>query len=421
MKKLDKRVAERRKTQDRRSVLQINVVDFKVDRSKLSTTTRNLIDSVFTQAKYLTNAMISSEDIYSFDTKLTEVNVVWKEEGETKTEIRSIENVLGQTRQSIRNQLISNLKMLETKKTKGAKEGELRFRNEVNSICFSRINDSWRFTSKKDQRKHSYRSIKLGKIGYIPVFGWHNKRLKHIIEWGPANLVRKPDGLHILCTGFSEPRKKTPPKGTSVGIDMGIKDDIVLSNGEKHNLSYKDETKRLAKYQQRISKKVKGSKNRSKAKRKFSKKQQTITNRKIDVTNKFVSQLQDRFETICIQDENLAGWQSSLFGKEMTRGVLGRIKSRLKKSSTTRVISKWLPTTKFCPKCGYTNHDNRLSDRTYVCDSCGFTMDRDIKSARVIQTLGLQDAFIVPTGRRDIKPVELLTSTLGLYSTLYAS
>ncbi len=403
--------------------MKINQIDFKVDDSKMSLSKRKLTDSIFTQVKYLTNDIIASNNICFYDTKIDKVPVIWSDKNKiTHTEERSIEDLPAQVKQIVKINLISNLKTLSTCRKKGQKVGSFKFKSEVDTIHFYQHGTTWRFTKQKDYKKHSHNSIKLVGIGFVNVTGLDNPIINDIVEWGPAKLCRRPDGLYIQCTGFSEKKESKAPKGSVVGIDMGIKDQIVLSTGEKYNFTPNEETKKLKRLQRIYAKKVKRSANYWKAKKRFTKKHQKVNNRKKDVTNKFVHGLQQRFETICIQDENLKGWQSSLFGKAMTHGVLGRIKTRLKQSNTTRVVHKKHPTTKLCPKCGKKNSTNNLNDRTYLCESCGFTMDRDTKSAQTIACMGLVEDFIsVPTERRDIKPVESLASVLELYTALYAS
>jgi hypothetical protein len=77
-----------------------------------------------------------------------------------------------------------------------------------------------------------------------------------------------------------------------------------------------------------------------------------------------------------------------------------------RKSHTLEIVPKYVPTTKGCYVCGSVNKENKLKDRTYVCDNCGFTEDRDIHSAKMILRLR------VPMECRESKPVEILSYTL---------
>jgi len=60
---------------------------------------------------------------------------------------------------------------------------------------------------------------------------------------------------------------------------------------------------------------------------------------------------------------------------------MGLIKAKLKRIPQTIVLDKWIPTTKWCPKCGTINKHITLEDRTFKC-GCGYEFDRDIHSAR---------------------------------------
>lgn len=85
------------------------------------------------------------------------------------------------------------------------------------------------------------------------------------------------------------------------------------------------------------------------------------------------------------------------------------------------MINRFEPTTKLCPKCGILNK-LALSERTYRC-VCGFVEDRDIKSAQTCVVIGLSKYLdSVPMGRRDFKPVEILTSVVSdKYSLLFGN
>ena len=77
------------------------------------------------------------------------------------------------------------------------------------------------------------------------------------------------------------------------------------------------------------------------------------------------------------------------FGRQVQSSCLGRVKSKLElleKQDKAFKISKWMPTTKFCPNCGCLN-TLTLVDRTFVCD-CGYSCDRDVHAARNVKLFG---------------------------------
>ena len=110
-------------------------------------------------------------------------------------------------------------------------------------------------------------------------------------------------------------------------------------------------------------------------------------NKKNDVANKLNSVLKQNY-IICFQDELLCQWkhkkskQKFSFGRQIQHGILGRIKSSLKKNPSNVMLESSVPTTQTCPKCGcLTKHS--LDKRKYHCEHCGYeNSDRDIHSAK---------------------------------------
>ena len=274
----------------------------------------------------------------------------------------------------------------------------MKFRKEVNCIGLKQYGLTWKFGEKS--------KFHIAGIGWVRVNG-KDQISEEVKEFGCAKLIRKPTGYVVQITGFQTKKDQVKevikPKDI-VGIDFGIKDAITLSTGEKFNFSF--DQSRVIREQKKLSKKKKGSKNRFKQVLKVKKQHEKLTNKKNDASNKFVSKLKNEFKLICIQDENLKGWHSGLFGKQVQHSILGRIKSKLLKLNTTIVVDRFQPSTKLCPNCGCLNK-LKLSDRVYNCD-CGFSEDRDTKSAKTIAVLALNN--LVPMEHRDFKPVEILTA-----------
>lgn len=115
-------------------------------------------------------------------------------------------------------------------------------------------------------------------------------------------------------------------------------------------------------------------------------------NKKSDVVNKLNSVLKRNY-LICFQDELLNSWkrkkskQKFSFGKQVQHGILGRVKSSLKKNPSNKMLECSVPTTQTCPECGcLTKHS--LDKRQYHCEHCGYeNSDRDIHSANMMVLL----------------------------------
>ena len=399
---LNPRIAKKNETVARRATMDVKCYDMKIQSNKLSKKQLNLLEQYFKQAKYFANAIISSEDIFKFDYKTKQVNVKWFDVD--KIEHNETRDIIlpSQIKQSIHSGIITDIKNLSKAKKKNNKIGKLRFKKEVTSIPLVQYDVTYKMKPKN--------KINIAGIGLVSVRG-KDQLTSDIKEYGPAKLIRKPDGYLVQITCFKD-RKVIPSTplevGDVVGLDFGIKDNIVTSHGEKFDFKVSI-SKSIKRSQRRLSKKKKNSKNYFKEQKKLRKQYQKLKNKKIDKTNKFIHHLKANYRKIFIQDENIKSWYKGLFGLQVQESCLGEIKSKLKKLSITTVIDRFEPTTKLCPCCGKLNVLS-LNDRTYKCD-CGFIEDRDTKSAQTIVLLGLSEKYI-PTERRDFKPVEIWTSSM---------
>ena len=173
------------------------------------------------------------------------------------------------------------------------------------------------------------------------------------------------------------------PKDSVVGLDMGIKTMLTTSEGIEYDCKIYH-TSRLKKLQRKLSRQVKGSNNYSKTLNSIKVEYEKIANKKNDYANKVVHELLNNYETIVLQDENIKGWHSGLFGKQVQVSCLGRLKASLvslKDSPRVVVIPKSCSTTQLClgDNCGRLNK-MLLSQRMYSCD-CGYSAPRDTHSA----------------------------------------
>ena len=163
----------------------------------------------------------------------------------------------------------------------------------------------------------------------------------------------------------------------------------------------KQETEYLKFLQKQLHRKQKGSKRYWKLRNQIQKEYEHISNQKKDVANKIVAKLLKENDLIYFQDEQIKKWKkvkhSNIiskkceysFGKQVQSSCLGRVKLKLElleKQDKAFKISKWMPTTRFCPNCGCLN-TLTLADRTFVCN-CGYSCDRDVHAARNVKLFG---------------------------------
>ena len=199
-----------------------------------------------------------------------------------------------------------------------------------------------------------------------------------------------------------------------VGLDLGIKDFLVTSEGEAvANPKYlRNNIARLKVLQRRASRKVKGSANRRKANRRVAKQHERIANNRKDFLHQLSSKLVKNHDGIAIEDLGvknllknhcLAQAISDVSWAEFRRQLAYKCEWQGKH---LLVIGRFQPSTKLCSTCGYTNHQLTLADRAWDCPSCGSPHDRDHNAAINIK----QMALVRHSGaERSGVPVETLT------------
>jgi len=182
-----------------------------------------------------------------------------------------------------------------------------------------------------------------------------------------------------------------------VGIDVGLKDFAVLSNGERIRAPkfFRKRERKLRRAQRMLSRRQKGSARRLKAKRAVSLVQAKTANQRKDFLHKLTTDLVAKYEGICIEDLSVKGLARTKLAKSMLDASLGEFRRQLEyKALWNRrhiaVIDRWYPSSKTCHCCGWINEELTLSDREWDCLGCGTHLDRDLNAALNIRTEGLK-------------------------------
>jgi putative transposase len=242
----------------------------------------------------------------------------------------------------------------------------------------------------------------------------------HNGEIRQATISKTPTGKYfvsILCeTNENNKPKNSITEETTIGIDLGVKDFIITSNGfkyENHKFLNKS-LKKLKREQRKLSRKVKGSNNRNKQRIKVAKIHEKISNRRIDNIHKISSKLVSENQTICIEDLNIKGMvKNHKLARSINDVSWGMFLNILQyKSEWNGVnilkIGRFEPSSKMC-SCGVINNDLTLKDRVWSCNSCGVTHERDILAANNIKrfalnALRLDQPEVTPTESKSLDP-----------------
>lgn len=190
--------------------------------------------------------------------------------------------------------------------------------------------------------------------------------------------------------------KPLEPVDKAVGIDLGVTSLIVTSDGEKiaNPKHFKRLRHKLRKAQKVLSRKVKGSNNREKARRKVARVQAQIADARKDFLHKLTTRLVRENQTIAIEDLSV---KNMLTNHKLAQAIADASWSELVRQleykcqwygRTLVKIDRWFPSSKRCGHCGHVVDKMPLSVREWECPECGTRHDRDINAARNILAAG---------------------------------
>ena len=273
------------------------------------------------------------------------------------------------------------------------------------------------FKSKKN--KQSFRipqrfEIKNNRI-YFPKFREGIKAIIHREVKGNikyATISKTKTGKYFvsIITDFEVVKERT--SANQIGIDLGIKDFVVTSNGERYNLPIKEDSK-LRFLHRQLSKKVKGSNNRNKARLKLARKYEKIGNKIQDFQHKLSDKLCKENELIAIEDLNIKRMvKNHCLAKSISNqswySFITKLEYKSKRyGGRIEKTNRFYPSSKICNNCGYINQDLELKDRQWVCPNCKSNIDRDINASKNILAQ-VQRELNLKRGRNyRVKPVEL--------------
>ena len=198
--------------------------------------------------------------------------------------------------------------------------------------------------------------------------------------------------LSILVEMNDTELKRFERTNKQVGIDLGVKDFVITSDGEvfENKHFFKKKEKQVRRLQRQISRKVKGSNNRKKAQIRIARLYERITNKKDAYIHYITNELLTYFDTIFMENLNVKGMMKNHhLAKAIQEVGLYKFKETLVNKAAVNdkkvvFIDRFYPSSKTCSGCGYKKRDLKLSDRFWVCSECGAEHDRDINAARNI-------------------------------------
>jgi putative transposase len=213
-----------------------------------------------------------------------------------------------------------------------------------------------------------------------------------------VTVSRDPCGRWYVTLHVDAPDPvQLPAAGTAVGVDLGIKDFAVTSNGEKIGNPHKLErrARNLARYQRRLARCQRGSANRAKAKAKVARAHRKARASRADFLHRATARLVRENGVIVIEDLNVSGMvRNRGLARAISDCGWGEFRRQLEYKCERAgriliVIDRWYPSSKTCSACGHLLASLSLSTRTWRCPSCGTRHDRDVNAAKNILAAGL--------------------------------
>ena len=266
------------------------------------------------------------------------------------------------------------------------------------------------YDRQKHHRNHPTYKIRLN--GHWYRFALHRKIQGQIKQ---VHVTRDALGdVYITLTEDYSEVIPEPKTGKAEGFDMGIKDFLTTSDGERYTspMFYKQNANKLAKAQKVHSRKVKGSNNRERERKNVARIHKKTENQRTDHHWKLAIDLCRSFDIMFFEDLNLNGMKR-LWGKQVSDLAFGEFIMKLKWQAKKRIravlkIRRWTPTTKCCCVCEHKNETLTLSDREWTCPKCNTHLDRDQNAAMNILKEG-----VASFGLGVVRPIVLFNRILG--------
>ena len=231
--------------------------------------------------------------------------------------------------------------------------------------------------------------LKIPKLGFVKVWsGFKRLNFKETIK--RVTFSRDSDNHWYASILIDREPKVYESTGITQGLDLGIKTTAMFSCGVEANIpdKIKKLEKKIKKLNRRLHRKVLGSKNREKARLKLAKTYFRIRMLRDNFFHQLSKEVAEGIDILTVETLNIQGMLKNhkLSKAISTQGwykFITFLKYKLEKSGKIFIqVSKTFPSTKLCSSCGYENNNLTLSDREWICPSCGTNHNRDINAAK---------------------------------------
>jgi len=213
-----------------------------------------------------------------------------------------------------------------------------------------------------------------------------------------VTVSRDPCGRWYVSLAVDIPASEPlPAAGRAAGVDLGIKDFAVTSDGQRiaNPRHLERRARNLARYQRRMARCQPGSANRAKARAKAARAHRKVRAARTDFLHKASTSLVRDYDVIAVEDlavKNMV--RNRRLAKMISDCGWGTFRAMLEYKAARYgrrviIVDRWYPSSKTCSACGYLLASLSLKTRTWQCPSCGTRHDRDVNAAENILAAGL--------------------------------
>ena len=250
-----------------------------------------------------------------------------------------------------------------------------------------------RFKNKRDSQSIRYpqRFQFYENFTYLPKVGWVKTKFHRPLEGRPKNITvsKTKTGKYFVSIQCEVEMVEQPARGGEVGIDLGVKSFLATSEGWKRDnpRHLQQAEKRLKRLHRQVSRRVKGSAGREKARILLARQYEKVANQRRDFLQKLSTKLVLSYGLIGMEDLNVRGMlKNRSLAKAIGATGWGAFRRMLEYkgdwySSHIHKVDRFFPSSKTCSHCGYVLDELPLSVREWQCPICGTIHDRDINSA----------------------------------------
>ena len=276
-------------------------------------------------------------------------------------------------------------------KNRKTKLGRMKFKKKNVS------RDSYRLTNQKFRLNQENKTIRLEKIGFVPVV--LGRPIPDDADYRSVTVSKTPTGKYFVSILVKLNVDLLPSTSKSVGIDLGLEDLFIFSNGDVANNPrwFRKSQSKLAKAQRHLSRKKKSSRRYEKQRIKVAGVHEKTANQRKHFLHCMSIVLVKNFDVIFSEDLNVAGMKkSSNFGKSVSDASWSEFIRQLEYKSqwygkTFFKIDRFYASTQICSSCGHKDGKKALDIREWTCSSCGTHHDRDFNAATNVLLKGYSD------------------------------